>query len=376
MKTTMNEPTPADIDRRWHELSGRLPGEPIFSFFENWPGSFFYIPVAVAWFFYALRYRSFTLPLLSNPSIEFAGLCGESKCGVLSLLGSSGKERVASYMRFENTTGRASADELLGSATAGGLRLPFVLKPDIGRRGTGVRIVRTKEDVEAYLEAFPRGRALIVQRLIEEEGEAGVMYLRYPGEGRGKIISLTLKYFPAVVGDGRASLRELILRDERARRLAKSYFTYHKDSLETIVPRGKRIKLVAVGNHVRGSLFRDGRPFITSGMTDAFDKIAREIPHFHLGRFDVRFEKLSDLAVGENFTIIEVNGAGSEATHIWDRRAKLFDSYRTLFAHAKALFDIGLHYKREGRRAPSFGEIARAYVAEKKLLASYPPLTE
>ena len=47
-------------------------------------------------------------------------------------------------------------------------------------------------------------------------GEAAVLYARVPGEPSGRILSLTFRYFPHVIGDGRLTLRELIAVDERA----------------------------------------------------------------------------------------------------------------------------------------------------------------
>jgi hypothetical protein len=54
-------------------------------------------------------------------------------------------------------------------------------------------------------------------------------------------------------------------------------------------------------------------------MTEAFEEIARDLPEFYFGRFDVRFPDIESLRRGEDVTVVEINGAGSEGTHIWDR---------------------------------------------------------
>jgi len=59
--------------------------------------------------------------------------------------------------------------------------------------------------------------------LVNCEGEAGVFYVREPHEAHGRILSLTLKYFPYVLGDGTSTLQQLILRDPRAGKLANIY---------------------------------------------------------------------------------------------------------------------------------------------------------
>src|SRR5258707_494329 len=82
-----------------------------------------------------------------------------------------------------------------------------------------------------------------------------------------------------------------------------------------------------VANHCKGAIFRNGQRYVTREMETAFARISDEIPDFYFGRFDVRFRSLDDLQQGRGFTIIEVNGAGSEATHIWDRQTRLIDAY-------------------------------------------------
>jgi carbamoylphosphate synthase large subunit len=111
---------------------------------------------------------------------------------------------------------RAERDAALTAMACAGLSLPVVAKPDLGCRGVGVKLVRTAEDLQAYLDSFPRGAAYLLQRLVPHEGEAGVFYVRRPGQTRGRIVSITLKYFPHVIGDGKRTLRELILADPRA----------------------------------------------------------------------------------------------------------------------------------------------------------------
>jgi hypothetical protein len=43
--------------------------------------------------------------------------------------------------------------------------------------------------------------------------------------------------------------------------------------------------------------------------------------------------------------VIEINGAGSEATHIWDPKTSLFEAYTTQFLQWKYLFEVGKEVK-------------------------------
>jgi len=339
---------------------------PPLSHFEDAPAALFYFPVALYWAWLAIRYRSIGLPSLANPSIHAGGLCGESKSDVLNLLGPRGREALAGFV----TVVDHDVPRALAALDAAGIAFPIVAKPDIGRRGNGVAIVVDRDGLGRYLARFPRGRRLILQRLVTEEGEAGVFYVRKPGEPRGRIVSLTLKYFPQVIGDGETTLRALMSADPRAGQVAHLYARLGP-RLETIPQAGEIVRLVDTGNHCKGAIFRNGQRFVTPEMEACFAAISDEIPGFHFGRFDVRFRSLADLQQGRNFAIIEVNGAGSEATHIWDRRTRLHEAYRGLFEQIRLAFEIGAINRARGMRPMSGIGLLRRYVWERRTMATY-----
>ena len=97
------------------------------------------------------------------------------------------------------------------------------------------------------------------------------------------------------------------------------------------------------------------------------DAIARDIPGFHFGRIDVRYSSEAALRQGQGFTIIEVNGAGSEATHIWDARCTLREAYAAQFTHYRAAWEIGRANRAAGhkpqRSAHHVSEMAAAAAA-------------
>ena len=58
------------------------------------------------------------------------------------------------------------------------------------------------------------------------------------------------------------------------------------------------------------------------------------MPDFHFGRIDVRFAvAVRRCCAATGFRIIEINGAGSEATHVWDPRTTLREAWRAQFPH-------------------------------------------
>jgi hypothetical protein len=353
------------------------PDAPPVSFFEFWPTWLFYAPVWLWIFALMIRHRSIRLPLLANPNFPAGGLVGEEKSTLFSLFTGPERERLPDWMLVKRWCASAARQLPLVESRmrAAGLGYPLVAKPDIGCRGAGVRPLRSRTDLHRYLSDFPTGGQLLLQRMAEMEGEAGVFYVRQPGHKRGSIISLTLKYFPHVVGDGRATLRELILRDPRAGRVPHLYLRRFADRLDDVLPLGSVHRLVFSGSHSKGAIFRNGNAWITEAMRARFDAIADGIPEFHFGRFDVRFNDFEAFRRGADFAIIEYNGAGAEATHIWDSSTQLVDAWRALFAQFSILFRIGAANRARGFRPESWRASFTRWRAEKKLAGRY-PLTE
>jgi hypothetical protein len=110
-------------------------------------------------------------------------------------------------------------------------------------------------------------------------------------------------------------------------------------------------------------------------MEAQFDAIAKRLPEFHFGRFDVRFESFAEVQRGCGFTIVEINGAGAEATHVWDRNTTLWQAYRALMQQYRLLWEIGAENARRGFKPASLRTMLDAYRNETKLWAEY-PLTE
>ena len=340
-----------------------------YSFFEFWRPLYFYLPVWVYAAWLSLRYRGASLPTIANPRLPKGGLVGESKRDTLSELGPSGCERLAPFITVTRGGGGAETDTALALERMDevGLAFPLVAKPDLGCRGVGVKLLCNRADLASYVSAFPKGLDIMLQELVTAEGEAGVFYVRLPGASKGRIFSLTLKYSAYVRGDGHSTLRELILADPRASRISEIYFSRHAAQLDTIVPRGAAFRLSFTRNHCRGAIFRDGQEHITPEMTRVFDEIAQEIPEFYFGRFDVRFDSLEALQRGQDFTIVEFNGAGSEALHIWDGRMPLWRAYRDLLKQYKLLYKIGYLNRKRGYKPTPFGELIRLYREQLKL---------
>ncbi len=341
--------------------------ERIISPFEFWPGWLFYAPVVLQWIWLGLRYGDMSLPTAANPTFELGGLCGESKSQILDLAEPAARAWIAPYAML--TAGQDDPAAVLSQHPLG---WPVVVKPDIGCNGTGVRLAQDMPRLRTALAGFRPGTRLMLQAFCPQPGEAGIFYIRHPDEPAGTVTSLTLKSSPVVVGDGRQTLRDLVLAHPRAGRVPQLYLPRLEDRLASVPASGETVPLVFTGNHCKGSVFRDGAAAITAALAARIDEIARAIPGFHFGRIDVRYGSLAELQAGQNFTIIEVNGAGSEATHIWDPRCSLWHAYVSQFRHYRAAWNIAHALRRRGYRSSGLYLMAKAWRRQVRLMASYP----
>jgi membrane protein DedA with SNARE-associated domain len=343
---------------------------------EKIPPCAFYVPLVAQWLWLGCRYRSQTLPTLANPLIETGGLLGESKSACLDMVEPAARPWFARSAAFDVASGTNGLPEstrrFRHAMESAGLAFPVVAKPDIGWRGIGVRRLDNEQDAARYLAAFPRCQRVIVQEHVTADGEAGVFYVRHPGEPIGRIFSLTLRYYPFVVGDGASSLRELILANERTRWKAPLHLAAHAATVDRIPAAGEMVRLATVGSNRVGGLYIDGREWVTPALTARFHSIAAAIPEFWFGRFDLRFETIGLLRRGEGFLIIEINGAGSEAIHMWDPRCPLLKAYQTLFEQQAMMFAIADANRRRGFKPLSVGALVACQRRQQKLLKLYP----
>jgi len=354
-------------------------GAPL-SFFEFWPMWAFYPPVFLYVLWLMVRYRGILLPTVANPSFPGGGFFGESKAEILALAVKHVPQWVAPFILVNRPALPEQDGQALDALTAStlvrmqkaGLDLPIVAKPDLGCRGAGVKLLRSQADLRDYLKAFPADAQLLLQQLVDFEGEAGIFYSRQPGEKNGRIISITLKYFPHVTGDGRSTLRQLILANPRAGKLSHLYLHRHARRLDTVPAAGEPVRLAFAGSHSRGAIFRNGTHLVTPEMEASFDAISKSLPEFYFGRYDIRFASFQDVQAGKGFTIVEANGAGAESTHIWDRGTGIFKAWRDLMTQYRLLFQIGRANADRGFRPLTLGEFRQWHRREKTLTPLYP----
>ena len=107
--------------------------------------------------------------------------------------------------------------------------------------------------------------------------------------------------------------------------------------------------MLPYGNHARGAKFTNVTHWADEALITSIDEVCRQIPNFYYGRLDIRYNTLEELKQGKNFRIIELNGAGSEPTHIYDPESfNIFCLERNNQAFDNLLYSISIKNNRSG----------------------------
>ena len=118
--------------------------------------------------------------------------------------------------------------------------------------------------------------------------------------------------------------------------------------MKEILPKGEKVNLVPYGNHARGAKFIDASHLISDKLTKVIDDMCLQIPEFYFGRMDVMYNSWEELEEGKNFQIVELNGAASEPTHIYDPKHSLFFAWAALAKHITYMYKISVANQKRG----------------------------
>lgn len=310
------------------------------STWEFWPMSVLSFPIYPYWLFLSLKSRSFYFYSAANPVMENAGMEGESKSSVLN--------KVPAEYRPAMVVVPLSMEWMIAlvKIRSAGIRFPFIVKPDVGAEGMGVKRIHHEEEFRAYVEKSPC--TVIVQELIEWPHEFEVYYVRIPGEAKGRIISVVQKSFLSVTGDGQSTVEQLMEQNPVAVMQLDRFRKEYPHKLEVIPVAGEVKLLEPIGNHSRGTTYLNAKRLLNEGMRDTFDEIAKRIDGFYLGRFDVRCRTEEDVISGHQMRILELNGAGAIPGHIYDPEASLFSAWSSLFQYWSLLYKVSAANHRLG----------------------------
>ncbi|WP_445716730.1 D-alanine--D-alanine ligase [Flavobacterium sp.] len=314
---------------------------------EYWPYQVVYFPVYFQYLFYVLKTRSFFYFNAVNPTIKNGGFFMESKKEIYDLIP---QEYYPTTILIEPNE---KIEYILNKINEAAIEFPLIVKPDIGLRGTAVKKIHNANELEAY---FSKANfTVLIQSLIPFKNEIGLFYVKLPNQP-GKITGIVSKEFMILKGNGKNTIRELIHQNNRYLMQLDALEMEYQEKLNTILPNGETINLVPYGNHCRGTKFVDASFEITLEMEKTFNSICNQINGFYYGRMDIMFESFEDLAKGKKFKIVEINGAISEPTQIYDPKHSLWFGWKELTRHFHYMYLISKHNHNNGAKYLSFSE--------------------
>ncbi len=309
---------------------------------EYWPSTLIYLPLTPYLVYLMARYRSVFFFSTANPGIEYGGFTMESKWRIQETL---------QHVHFPKTTliqKQSDITNVLSGITA--FQFPLIAKPDIGGKGRGVIVVRNEDELTWYHSNCPLD--YLIQERITYENEVGIFYVRIPGESSGKITGMVYKSPVRIIGNGINTVMELLKKDERYALHVENITSRIQPKLLKSIPLdAEEITLMDIGNHAQGSAFTDVSSRISPELTAQIDSIASQLPGFYFGRIDIRFSSWNELEAGQAFSVIEINGAGSEPTHIYDPEHSLVFAWKEILRHWKLLAQIS-HTNRKSHISP------------------------
>jgi hypothetical protein len=299
---------------------------------EYWSFNMVYAPIMFYWFWLSFKARSFFFFSTANPLIENGGFTLESKALIYDLIP---QKYYPKTILFKTGTDFGQIRSVIKNKHLG---YPLIAKPDIGGRGVQVKLVHNEAELLEYTQQIRVD--FLVQGYVNYKNEVGIFYYRLPGEAKGHITGIVGKEFLALIGDGKHTMIELIIKEPRYLLQLPVLIDTYGDKLNGVLPAGESKTLVPYGNHARGAKFINLSHLITDELTEAIDNMCQQIPEFYFGRLDVMYNNWDELSRGENISIIELNGAGSEPTHIYDPKHSIFFAWREIIRHWKLLYRV------------------------------------
>ena len=310
---------------------------------EAWHYHVKYIPIAPAWLWYCLKARSFWFFTASNPTITFGGFEGEGKDEIYKQLP---KGSYPDSILINPGISFSEVESLINSTE---LKYPLVVKPDEGMMGYMFRRITDIRQLRHYHETMPM--TYLIQDWIDFPNEVSIFYTRMPNTEKGKVSGFLMKNMPVVTGDGTSTLIQLIQKDKSLQYQLDEIGHHHKMRFNMILPKGEKFVLSYASNRNQGAKLISLEHEIDEKLVAFMDKISLDTKYFYYGRYDIKCASIEKLKNGEEFKILEYNGAGAGIQHIYGNGMSLWKACATILSHWDTLFKIS-HFNHKVNKIP------------------------
>lgn len=316
------------------------------SHWEYWPWQVVYVPIFLQYGWQSIKYGSFAYPTIINrPYMEFGGIVEESKWDMYL---KSPKGNVPKTELLPSGKDKIELEEFLKKHN---LSFPLIVKPDLGMKGKGIRKLHCMEDLQKF-SPNPKFKFLI-QEFLSYSKEIGLFIFKSPKTDKWEISSIMERAFPSITGNGINTIEELIRKNPRTFLQLERWKNLQRFEFDKVLATGEVLQLDHIGNHRLGTRFVDVNFRNNDALVKAIGDYCEKIDGLEYGRLDIVFNSWEELNLGENFCIIEINGANAEPSHIYDPKHSLFYAWSGLYFHFRIQYLLAKKARKRGLKAVS-----------------------
>lgn len=320
-----------------------------------------YIPISPVWLWYMIRSGSPWFFSASNPTLTFGGFEGEGKKEMYEQLPPG---TYPDTIYIDPAIAFQQVEEMI---VAAGFSYPFIVKPDVGMMGFMFRKIATPEQLMQYHAAMPN--MYLIQKLVNYPIEVSVFYYRMPNSNKGTVTGFLKKEPPFVIGDGSSNVAALLIAKEQLKYKKEMLLEKHSAHLEEVPAPGQKHYLSYASNRGQGGSMEGIDDEIDDDLQNLMDDLSLHAGTFYYGRYDIKCASIASFKKGENYSILEFNGAGAGVQHIYANDYSLFKACSVIVTHWKMLYQISRYnHKYKGIPYWAFAKGWRHLKAAKKNL--------
>ena len=239
-----------------------------------------------------------------------------------------------------------NADSILKWLTKEQLHFPILVKPNHGLRGIGLSVIKNESQFNVFVSRI--ASEYLIQEFIEYKNEIGIFFTKNPKTHNVKLTSIVKKSFMEIKGNGIDSIEELVKSNKRYAMHLQTMKQDRSIDWSLVLDEEQMFTFERIGNHSRGATFLDGNDMINPQLTSVIANVLEDIDDVYYGRIDLKYSNEDDLLAGDNFKIIELNGAFSEPAHIYDPSHNLMYDWKEIIKHFNYLFKISDYLINQG----------------------------
>lgn len=344
-----------------------------------WHGVLIYLPAVLYYLWLAIRFRSLTLPglshLVGHPGVGARHVPPAGAEPVLMMRLAEAAPGVVPRHLVYTSRGEGRAAEfarVIRELSAADIGFPLVARPMAGFLRDRTVWVMGPAALRRLVGLVPAGESLLLQAPSHYPLAAEVVYYRLPTEESGRILSITFKTFPSIVGDGVSTIGQLIDANPEARLVREDLRRRHRRRLGRVLRRGVEFPLTGGITAEDGILFRDGTAMGTPALTERLGALCELLPGVYFARFELRYQSLERLLEGHDFHVVALGGPSAGDGRLRDSRTTLAECYKILFELFEILFLIGEQNRQRGYRTTGPKELLTRWITHWRVSRRFP----